>query len=161
MLWHTHVAIGAAAAIASLPAQVSTKEAIIAASVSAAAALIPDIDTPHSKIGSKHPFTSRVANFILGHRGAMHSLLGCLAVFYLSNTILPISLQHLSKYIAIGYLSHLIADMLNPAGVPLMWPLSGKRYRIPLVKTGGISEKIVLFFVALFIITKIEHVFVF
>ena len=84
MLWHTHVAIGAAAAIASLPAQVSTKEAIIAASVSAAAALIPDIDTPHSKIGSKHPFTSRIhRNFMLGHRGAMHSLLGCLAVFYL------------------------------------------------------------------------------
>ena len=54
MLWHTHVAIGAAAAIASLPAQVSTKEAIIAASVNVAAALIPDIDTPHSKIGSKH-----------------------------------------------------------------------------------------------------------
>jgi hypothetical protein len=27
----------------------------------------------------------------------------------------------------LGFLSHLFADMLNPSGVPLFWPLTGKR----------------------------------
>ncbi|SPW32689.1 Inner membrane protein ydjM [Edwardsiella tarda] len=34
----------------------------------------------------------------------------------------------------IGYLSHLLADMLTPAGVPLLWPIRW-RFRLPLLVT--------------------------
>lgn len=34
----------------------------------------------------------------------------------------------------IGYLSHLLADMLTPSGIPLFWPYR-KRFRIPLINT--------------------------
>jgi inner membrane protein len=34
----------------------------------------------------------------------------------------------------IGYLSHILADMLTPAGVPLLWPCRW-RFRLPLINS--------------------------
>ncbi|MCC3264345.1 metal-dependent hydrolase, partial [Paenibacillus polymyxa] len=34
----------------------------------------------------------------------------------------------------IGYFSHLLADMLTPAGVPLLWPCRW-RFRLPLLNS--------------------------
>ena len=48
--------------------------------------LLPDIDNHNSKLGRKLPGFSRVAEFLLGHRGVYHSLFGCaatLVVFFL------------------------------------------------------------------------------
>lgn len=160
MLWYTHVTIGVAAGLAVIPASVSAKETIIAASVSAVAAFFPDIDTPHSKLGKRQSIASRAINLFFGHRGVMHSLVGCLAVLFLFKTISPNSIQYLSRYIGIGYISHILADMLNPAGIPLLWPIR-KRFRIPLIRTGGLAEKMMFAIAAFFIATKIEKLFVF
>ena len=41
--------------------------------------------------------------------------------------------------LAVGYLSHLAADLLTPAGLRLAWPLP-HRTAIPLCRTGSLIE---------------------
>ena len=68
-------------------------------------------------------------------KGFTHSLLavfGALTLFYLKvpdSWIVPAdALQGL----VLGYLSHILADMLTPAGVPLLWPCRW-RFRLPIL----------------------------
>ena len=158
MLWHTHVIIGAVAGIITAPT--TGKEMIIATCISSVAALFPDIDAPYSKIGRKWPVASRAVNLFFGHRGVMHSLIGCVAVLFSFKAVLPVSMQYLSRYIGAGYISHILADMLNPAGVPLLWPIK-KRFRVPLIRTGSFAEKMLFAVMAIFIFAKIEQIFAF
>ena len=72
------------------------------------------------KVDIKNRIASR-----FGHRGFTHSLLAVfslLATFYLKvpeSWFIPAdALQGM----VLGYLSHILADMLTPAGVPLLWP---------------------------------------
>lgn len=72
---------------------------------------------------------------MFGHRGFTHSLLAVfigLTLFYLKvpdSWIIPAdALQGL----VLGYLSHILADMITPAGVPLLWPCRW-RFRLPLL----------------------------
>ncbi len=112
--------------------------------VSAVAALLPDIDSPQSFIGSKIP-VSYVANKVSGHRHAFHSLVASV-VFFGAGFLLQ-RLAHLPPWFAaavfIGYVSHLALDTLNPAGVPWLWPWKF-RFRIPMVQTGGLLERLVV-----------------
>ena len=41
-----------------------------------------------------------------------------------------------------GYASHFVADALNKAGVPLLWPLGGRFRLLPGggVRSGGVAE---------------------
>lgn len=97
--------------------------------------LMPDIDHPMSFLGQRLPWISRPVARIFGHRGFTHSLLaiiGALALFYLQ---LPESKSMPADTIqgmVVGYLSHIIGDMLTPAGVPLLWPCRW-RFRLPVL----------------------------
>jgi inner membrane protein len=44
----------------------------------------------------------------------------------------------------LGYLSHILADMLTPAGVPLLWPCRW-RFRLPILapRKGNQLERLV------------------
>jgi len=137
MLWQTHIVIGAVAGALTAG---ENKGMFLAASISAVGALLPDIDTPNSKLGSK-TVVSKGINSIFGHRGAMHSFVGCMFVLLFLRAIIP---EKYLLYVGIGYVSHLFADMLNPIGVPLLWPIK-KRFRIPLIKTGSDVERYILF----------------
>ena len=95
--------------------------------------LLPDIDHPKSFLGQRLSWVSKPVARAFGHRGFTHSLLavfGALALFYLKvpdSWIIPAdALQGL----VLGYLSHILADMLTPAGVPLLWPCRW-RFRLP------------------------------
>ncbi len=97
--------------------------------------LLPDIDHPKSFLGQRLRWISKPIARACGHRGFTHSLLAIfvlLAVFYLKvpeNAWLPVdALQGM----VLGYLSHILADMLTPAGVPLLWPCRW-RFRFPIV----------------------------
>ncbi len=158
MLWYTHMAIGAAAGIMAAP--MAGSNTAIAIIVSGAAALLPDIDAPRSAIGKKRPIVSKTINLFFGHRGVMHSLAGCAAVSLLFKAVLPTSACYINRYIIVGYVSHLIADMLTPAGVPLLWPIK-KRLRIPFIRTGSFAEKMLFAVIAIFILAKIEQMFAF
>jgi membrane-bound metal-dependent hydrolase YbcI (DUF457 family) len=80
--------------------------------------LLPDIDHPKSFLGQRLSWISKPVARAFGHRGFTHSLLavfGALTLFYLKvpdSWIVPAdALQGL----VLGYLSHILADMLTPA----------------------------------------------
>lgn len=77
------------------------------------------------------------------HRGPTHSLL-FLVLFALSLAGLALAVTdhlglepypavHLTALVgAVAVASHLMADVLTPSGVPLLWPLSDKRFSLDL-----------------------------
>lgn len=102
--------------------------------------LLPDLDHPKSWISHKtvilhYPFRH------LGHRKSMHSLLAVLILF--AALTVPFGISALAAGIGLGYLSHLILDMFNPAGVPLLYPFIKKKYKIGKIRTGENGEYIV------------------
>lgn len=129
MKWKTHMMLGLA-----VGTLIATKTGLPAtgAILSAAAAVMPDFDT----VGAAAPFIKPV----WGHRTATHSFLAVLVVNYFSKLIYPAGWL----FITAGYFSHILADMLNPSGVQLFFPF-GSKIGIPLIKTGSIIERFVLF----------------
>ncbi len=105
-------------------------------------ALLPDIDHPGSAVGRRVRVISVPLSAIFGHRGFTHSLLalgGCLAALVMGGWG-----QMWVQPLVIGYLSHLLADMLTPSGVPLFWPYR-RSFSFPLtVKTGSVGEYMIV-----------------
>jgi inner membrane protein len=106
----THIAVALAAGSVIMT---GNPAGIVAAGIGA---VFPDIDSRHSVIGRKIPFL-----WLIGgrHRGWTHSILGLI--------IFSLPLWLLSKEIfigfALGYITHLLLDMLNPSGVRVFWPI--------------------------------------
>jgi inner membrane protein len=72
-----------------------------------------------------------------GHRGFTHSLLAIAAGLWLFQINLPQSSPippDVLQGLTLGYLSHIVADMLTPAGVPLLWPCRW-RFRLPILRS--------------------------
>jgi inner membrane protein len=97
--------------------------------------LLPDIDHPKS-----FPRTTPEVG-VETHRprvrppGFTHSLLavfGLLTLFYLKVPESWIVPADAIQGMVLGYLSHILADMLTPAGVPLLWPCRW-RFRFPIL----------------------------
>lgn len=101
--------------------------------------LLPDIDHPQSLLGQRLRWLSLPIARVFGHRGFTHSLLaifGAVGLFCLKlapdGLFIPLDALH---GMIIGYLSHIVADMLTPAGVPLLWPCRW-RFRLPILNSG-------------------------
>ncbi len=100
------------------------------------AALLPDVDHHKSRVGRLVPFISIPLHALLGHRGALHSLLAAVGLYYLAQSL---SLPYINALV-FGYLLHLVGDMATKAGVNLFWPF-GQRYHLPLkVARNGLVE---------------------
>ncbi|WBF43567.1 metal-dependent hydrolase [Serratia rubidaea] len=99
--------------------------------------LLPDIDHPKSVLGQRLSWIAKPIARAFGHRGFTHSLLaitGGMMLFQLDvPRSWPIPTDALHAMI-IGYFSHLLADMLTPSGVPLLWPCRW-RFRLPLLNS--------------------------
>ena len=82
---------------------------------------------------------------ILGHRGITHS---ALAVIALSLLLAHAGYRRgLIAALAVGYLSHLAADMLTPRGLRLAWPYS-RTWGLPICRTGSPVEGIIVVILA-------------
>lgn len=106
-------------------------------------ALIPDIDHKRSKVSNKNKVLSFFVRLFFEHRGFTHSPLFALMVALVLTSIskiysFPYSFPIILG-ITIGIVSHIFLDMINPKGVPLLFPIRQK-FGIGLVKTGHISE---------------------
>ncbi|AHG22312.1 hypothetical protein Z042_23945 [Chania multitudinisentens RB-25] len=99
--------------------------------------LLPDIDHPKSVLGQRLRWLAIPISRAFGHRGFTHSLLaivGGIMLFRLDlpdRWLFPIDVLHA---MIIGYFSHLLADALTPAGVPLFWPCRW-RFCLPLLNS--------------------------
>lgn len=102
--------------------------------------LLPDIDIERSKLGSKHKWLSKH----LTHRGITHTLLVPMIIFGLFFLLqaVPIIPSLLFGF-EIGYLAHILADMFNKKGVPILWPFTKAKLHIACVKTASTPQQVV------------------
>lgn len=108
--------------------------------------LLPDLDTPHSKLGRKFWPISFLISLFVKHRTATHSLLFFIIVVGVSGLL--VNMFDLSWFYAIGIsvgtLSHLVGDMLTNRGIPLLYPFVKKSFRMPLTfRTGSAKESVI------------------
>ena len=97
--------------------------------------LLPDLDHPESTIGKKLLFISIPLSAVFGHRQITHSIWSLVAFWMLFEAQGEYALM-----LMIGYISHLLADVVTDSGIPFFWPLQ-TRIRLPLgITTGGIVE---------------------
>lgn len=99
--------------------------------------LLPDIDHPRSTLGQRFRWLSQPIARAFGHRGFTHSLLAVIGGVALLQLQLPqewVLPADVFQGMVLGYLSHIVADMLTPAGVPLLWPCRW-RFRLPLLNS--------------------------
>jgi len=103
---------------------------------------LPDLDHPGSAIARS---SSRAVSWgiskILGHRGALHSLLAAVGLYLVASSTTG---HGVSLALTWGYVAHLLADALTKQGVPLLWPVSASKIGLPLIAstTGGYGESI-------------------
>ena len=136
MEWRTHLITGLTAGYLITGADVNS---LLVAGV---AALLPDIDHPNSYIGSKIPIIPSLIKITLGHRGPLHSIS---AAAFIALAVTVFGGPSLGIAAGVGYLAHILGDMLTPSGVPILWPVLSKDIKLPLVKTGGLLERFVVF----------------
>ena len=148
MLYLTHVVGGLSVGMLLTQYYVRPEERVAALLIIGVASLLPDLDSQQSFVGSRMPFFSWLMSSVFGHRGFIHSLLGCamwLVVIFLVLKMVGLDVYQgivLSAF-AIGYITHLIMDILTLSGIPLLWPWKAK-IRIPIARTGGLLEKLVI-----------------
>jgi len=138
MLFKTHLAFALLIALVLLFLNINPVFII----VFVIAALLPDIDSPFSKIGKK----VKIVNYLFAHRGFFHSLFALL--------IFTILLYFFDVFIATaffsGYFLHLLLDSFTKQGIFLFYPLSTKKSKGKL-GAGGLLENI-FFFITLFLL---------
>jgi len=141
MMAPSHVAVGLATWVVAAPVLSLPMLQPLSLGLVVAGSLLPDIDHPASWVGRRtRPLSSCIAA-ILGHRGITHSLV---AVAVLVVSLLESDYHQAQIWpLAIGYASHLMADMLTPRGLRLAWPMR-RNWSIPLCRTGSPTEGIVV-----------------
>lgn len=125
-------------------------------------AVFPDIDEPHSWIGSR---TRGISDFIkgfFGHRGLTHSLMGLFIVFL--TMVLMVSFTPFSPiiglYFILGYLLHLVGDSFSKSGVKWLLPFSDKAFQsglgIVYYRTGFLAERIIFIVSMLLLVAQVR-----
>lgn len=101
--------------------------------------LLPDIDIQQSKAGSKVKWLSKH----LKHRGITHTLLfpALLAVLFFFVKDIPL-VPSLIFGFEIGYVAHIVADLFNKKGVPLLWPVIPTKIHVASIKTASKGQQI-------------------
>ena len=109
--------------------------------------VLPDIDHPNSKIGSK----VKIIGFLFEHRGFFHSVFALILLmfplyYFLKSYMLGIA-------ILAGYAAHILIDAFSKQGIMPFHPLS--RFTIKgFIKTNGLVEYVI--FIALIFIDAIK-----
>jgi inner membrane protein len=146
MMARSHVVVGLAAWVAAAPLLRLPALEPLCLGLAVAGSLLPDLDHPGSWVGRRSRPVSTVVAAMLGHRGLTHS---AIAVFALVALLAHAGYQRSAvSALAIGYLSHLAADMLTPRGLRLAWPLR-RTWGLPLCRSGSPIEPLIVALAAL------------
>lgn len=99
----------------------------------------------------------------VSHRGVTHTLAFALLVggaFGATGAFAAVRLR-LADPVVVGVfgfglgfvtvLAHLVADLLTPAGVPILWPLSSRRYSLELVRASNRTANYLLLVAGVFV----------
>lgn len=107
--------------------------------------LLPDLDTPKSKLGRKFWPISFIISLFVKHRTATHSLLFVAVVGAVSGILFATfsSSWFFILAITVGTSSHIVGDWLTKRGVPFLYPFKKERFKAPITfETDGFVEKI-------------------
>lgn len=109
-------------------------------SCSVVGALMLDIDKKGTKASNCCKTVSFFSRLLFSHRGFTHSFLALILVGVLlfPLTFCPIGSACFLGTI-VGYLSHILLDMMNPGKVPLFFPFK-RRFSILNIGTGSFGE---------------------
>ncbi len=140
MMAGSHVALGVAAWLVAAPRLGLPAAAPSCLGLALLGALLPDIDHPKSWLGRRVRPVSSGISAVLGHRGVTHS---AVTVVICAWGLLGASPRWVAAPLAVGYLSHLAADLLTPRGLRLAWPLR-TTWAFPLCKTGSPFEPLIV-----------------
>jgi inner membrane protein len=116
--------------------------------------MLPDLDTPKSKLGRQAGILSTILSYLFGHRGFLHSIWIPLAL------LIGLWYKGFPVYgfaIFGGYMTHLIVDALTLGGVKFFW--LGKKTK-GIFKTGGLAEIGVFLLLIMALLWKIKQYFV-
>lgn len=152
----THLSAGVITGAAiSVCCNLSTSDTLIVLTGSAIGSLIPDIDICTSKMGRLMPPASFLIQTFIGHRTLFHAPLPYIVLLSLCWLRIP-SLGLWFAAAGVGILTHLLLDMLNPSGVPLLWP-SAKRFSLATLQSGGLVDKILSLVLSIGAITQVLY----
>lgn len=141
MTARTHDAIGFSALITVAAFYPPTRLTVLTVFVSLVAnvigSILPDIDQATNRLWDMLPAGNEVGknvrNLFLHHRTITHSALGAFLVsvflkWFLSHVLNSLYIDVTIVYwsVMIGYISHLVADMLTKDGIPLLFPIQWK-----------------------------------
>src|SRR5919205_1823403 len=141
MMAGSHVALGGAAWLGLAPYLGHADVSPLPLGLAVVGSLLPDIDHPKSWAGKRMRPLSTAWARVLGHRGVTHSVFAvAVCCWLLLRHGLPAAL---AAPLAVGYLSHLGADLLTPGGLRLAWPFRGT-WSLPLCRTGSPFEPLVV-----------------
>ena len=149
MIWLTHLLFALLLInLYAIKTKLSLPILLFSGVITLVSCLLPDIDTPKSKIGKKI-FISRIIKKVFGHRGLFHSLfilflvLAIYLYFSHYHSIKNIFLKYFFVGFIIGYGSHILLDCITKEGIMLFYPLSNARIKGP-VKVGGKLEFLII-----------------
>ena len=120
--------------------------------------LFPDLDATRSVIKyfkvqtpwrSLQPFRfiARLIHAGFGHRGAWHSLLALIILFFLVSPVWALGYYKIFIAIILGYSTHLITDAMTKTGIPLLYPRQQRISIFPRelrITTGGFFEYLIV-----------------
>lgn len=118
--------------------------------IAAGCGLAPDIDkagsTPSRWLGIPTRVLAWGIERSFGHRGGFHSALAAVLSYLLGDLVGGLlGVSGLGSLVAFGWVIHLLTDAWTVHGVPLLWPLSSRRLRLPpWMSTGSAMEAVVL-----------------
>lgn len=137
----THLGAGAVCGIAiATYAALPPEQAIVATSCAMVASVLPDVDSATSIIGRVFLPVSWLTNQLFGHRTVFHALLPWSLIQGIAWLAMPQYPWYLLA-LGAGVLSHLILDIFNPTGIPLLWPIKVK-FSLGLCRSGGMIDKL-------------------
>lgn len=112
--------------------------------------IFPDIDKNTSKIFKKLKPFSYLA-ILFGHRNIFHTIYFPIAI---AGTLFILNLKLSSLAVLIGYLLHLLLDLITKKGINLFYPLTKKRIK-GFIKVGSLIENMLFTILIILIIYKL------
>lgn len=136
MTGRTHLTIGVAVGLAlAQTTSAAPQQSALIVGAAALGSLLPDIDHPQSMLSGWIPGAGLLSLFTR-HRGITHSLLFCIllpaVLWYAMSSAGNLAIPYIYPLgLVLGMCSHLLSDMLTPAGVPLLYPFRANWKALP------------------------------
>ena len=108
-------------------------------------ALLPELDCRDSLPGRLLPWISQSLEDRFGHLEEWHTPAAAVLVAFVSAPLGLVFGAQAAYLIPLGFLSHLLIDVLAPSGVMLLWPFSRTRYGVfrgILERSGSLAERV-------------------